>query len=180
MTTVIALFRGINVGGHHKVSMKELKDLFTSLDLRDAKTFIQSGNVVFKTKGGATAALARRIEAAFEQRFGFHSHVILRTAEELREVLARNPFAKRADVASNKLLITFISDDPGDEARQLVRAVPASPEEVFIDGRELFIYFPNGMGRTKLPVEKIGKLLKVPGTARNLNTVQKLEEMAKG
>lgn len=178
MLGVVALFRAVNVGGHNKVSMPALQKLFTSLDLQEAKTFIQSGNVVFKTKAAPGPKLTQRIEAAFEQQFGFRSDVILRTASDLRDVLKRNPFRERTDVLPGRLLITFLAGDPGEEARQAVRQLPVAPEELFVDGREMFVHYPEGMGRTKLPVAKIAKLLGVAGTARNLNTVVKLLAMA--
>ena len=97
MTVVISMLRGVNVGGHNKIKMDALRDLYESLGLRDAQTYVQSGNVVFRTDAKDLAALAKRIEDAIERKFGFRPGVILRTTSDLRDVIARNPFAKRRE-----------------------------------------------------------------------------------
>ena len=126
----------------------------------------------------ASAKLTKKLEAAIHKKFGFQSDVILRSTKELRDVITRNPFAKRRDIHPGKLLVTFFSGDPGEEARQQVRAIKCDPEELFIEGREAYIYFPNGAGRSKLNWAVIPKTLKVQGTARNWNSVTKMLEIA--
>jgi uncharacterized protein (DUF1697 family) len=93
-------------------------------------------------------------------------------------VVARNPFAARRDIEPSKLLVTFLASDPGQQARERVGRIKAQAEELYPHGRELYVYFPNGMGRSKLTTAVIEKALQVPGTARNWNTVAKLKEMA--
>jgi uncharacterized protein (DUF1697 family) len=139
---------------------------------------VQSGNVIFKTEEGDLVKLAKRIEDAIEKKFRFRSDVVLRSTAELRDVVARNPFAKRRGIVPGKLLVTFLGGDPGEEARIKVRAIECAPDELFIDGREAYIYFPNGMGRPTLSWAAIPKTLKVPGTGRNWNSVTKMLEMA--
>src|SRR5271166_158926 len=109
MTVVISMLRGVNVGGHNKIKMDALRDLYKSLGLRDAQTYVQSGNVAFKTDAEGLASLAKRIEDAIERKFGFRPGVTLRTAADLRDVIARNPFAKRRDVDPGKLIVTFLA-----------------------------------------------------------------------
>ena len=178
MSVVISLLRGINVGGNRKIKMDALRDLYVSLDLRDVQTHVQSGNVVFRTKERNLARLTKRIEDAIEQTFGFHSNVIVRTRAELSDVIVRNPFAKRRGIEPAKLLVTFLGAVPAAEALQKLRGIKADPEELYFDGRELYIYFPNGAGRSKLPWASVEKLLNVPGTARNWNSVVKILEIA--
>ena len=178
MKVIISMLRGINVGGHHKIGMSALRDLYESLGLRDAKTFIQSGNVVFRSDVPDLVILRKRIEDGIERTFGFRPDVILRTVDELREAIANNPFAERDDIDPSKLLVTFLADHPTDEAREKVLAIEVDPEELRVVGGEMFIYFPNGMARPKLPLVKIEKALKTSGTGRNWNTVRKLLEMA--
>ena len=96
----------------------------------------------------------------------------------MRDTIARNPFAKRNDIEPGKLLVTFLAIDPGKEGRGKVAQIKADPEELRIDGRELYIYFPNGAGRSKLAWSAIAKTLKTSGTARNWNSVTKMHEMA--
>src|SRR5580700_6292814 len=177
MAVIISLLRGINVVGHNKIKMEALRALFVSLKLRDAQTYIQSGNVVFRTQEPDLAKLARKIENGIEKNFGFRPAVILRTSSELRDVIARNPFANRRDIHPSKLLVTFLAGDPGAEARENILKLKTDPEELRIDGRELYIYFPNGMARPKFSWPTIEKMLKTPGTGRNWNSVIKLLEM---
>jgi uncharacterized protein (DUF1697 family) len=178
MAVIIAMLRGVNVGGHNKIKMDALRALCESLKLRDACTHVQSGNVVFRTEERDLAVLTKRLENGIERRFGFRPAVIVRTSSELREVIARNPFATRRGIDPRKLLVTFLASDPGPEAREMVLSIKADPEELRIEGRELYIYFPNGMARPKLSWPVIEKTLKTPGTGRNWNTVRKLLEIA--
>src|SRR5437764_5094789 len=178
MAVIISMLRAVNVGGHNKIKMDALRALYESLKLRDAQTYVQSGNVIFKTDERDIARLAKRIEDGIARKFGFRPDVILRTAAEMREGIARNPFAKRRGIEPNKLLVTFLASDPGEEARERVRQMKCDPEELRIEGRERYIYFPNGMGRSKLPWAGLGKMLKTQGTGRNWNSVTKMLEMA--
>ncbi|SRR5258708_6501007 len=178
MTAIIAMLRAVNVGGHQKIKMDELRALCASLKLGDPRTYVQSGNVVFTTAERDLTKLAKGIEDAIERKSGFRPDVILRTAAEMQGVVARNPFAKRKDVEPNKLLVMFLSRDPGPEARAQVLKIKTEPEEFRIDGRELYIYFPNGQGRTKMSWAVVNKALGVPGTGRNWNSVMNLLEMA--
>jgi uncharacterized protein (DUF1697 family) len=180
MTVMISMLRGVNVGGHNKIKMEALRALYESLGLLDAQTYIQSGNVVFRTKGRDLVQLCRRIGDGIEQGFGFRPLVIVRTIAELRDTIARNPFATRPGIDPSKLLVTFLSGDPDAEARENLLKIKIGPEELRMVGRETFVHFPNGMGQTKLPAALIEKTLKTPGTGRNWNTVNKLLEMAEG
>src|SRR5712692_12066511 len=178
MAVIISMLRGVNVGGHNKIKMEALRALYESLKLWEAQTYVQSGNVIFRTEERDIARLAKRIENGIERKFGFRPNVILRTAAEMREVIARNPFAKRRGIEPGKLLVSFHASDPGEEARERVRQMKCDPEEMRIEGREIYIYFPNGAGRSKLPWAGLGKMLKTPGTGRNWNSVTKMLEMA--
>ena len=174
---VISMLRGVNVGGHNKIKMDALRELCESLGLRGVQTYVQSGNVVFRTDTKDLAALAKRIEDAIERKFGFRPGVTLRTSSDLRDTIARNPFAKRREIDASKLIVTFLAAEPNRETRDEILEIKTGPEEVRIGGREIYIYFPDGMGQSKLwPV--IDKALKKSGTGRNWNTVTKLLEMA--
>ena len=178
MAVVISLLRGVNVGGHHKIKMDALRALYQSLGLRDAQTYVQSGNVICRTEKQDLALLAKRIENGIERSFGFRPAVIVRTTSELRDVIARNPFAMRRGLDPSRLLVIFLASDPGPEARDKVLRIKTDPEELRIDGRELYIYYPNGIARPKLSWAVIEKTLKTSGTGRNWNSVTKLLEMA--
>src|ERR1700722_3334128 len=178
MPVVICMLRGVNVGGHNRVKMNDLKKLFTSLKLRDPQTYVQSGNIVFTTDERDLDKLRKNLEAAIHKKFGFQTDVILRSAKDLRNVIARNPFAKRKDIHPGKLLVTFFSADPGEAARKQARAIKYDPEELFMEARQAYIFLPNGSGRSKLNGPLIPKTLKVQGTARNWNSVTKMLEIA--
>ena len=177
MNVMICLLRGVNLAGHKKVPMEILRNLCTSLKHRDVQTYVQSGNVVFRTREQDPLVVAKKLEKAIEKQFGFRSDVFVRTPSELKDVIARNPFAKRSGIEPGKLLVTFLAAEPAPENRDAILRIKASPEEVHLSGRELDVYYPNGMGKSKLAAV-VDKALRKSGTGRNWNTVTKLLEMA--
>lgn len=177
MPVVICLLRGVNVTGNNLIKMEALRELCGSIGFRDAKTLLQSGNVVFRTSAKNIAPVAKRIEQAIEDNFGFRPLVILRQASDLEGVLARNPFAKRKDVEPGKLLVVFLAEPVSAEAQEEIRRIKTVGEEVHVIGREVFIFFPNGQGQSKI-FAGIERALKKAGTGRNLNTVTKLLALA--
>jgi uncharacterized protein (DUF1697 family) len=178
MPVVVSLLRAVNVGGRNLIKMEALCALYSSLGLRDVQTYVQSGNVVFRSEARDIERLSGKIENAIEEDFGFRPAVISRTTAELREVIARNPFGARRDVEPNKLLVTFLTGIPTREARASALQIECAPEELCVEARELYIYYANGMGRPKLSVALLEKKLQVQGTGRNWNTVQRLLELA--
>jgi uncharacterized protein (DUF1697 family) len=178
MPVIICMLRGVNVGGHNQIKMDALKALCVSLKLKDPQTYVQSGNVIFSTEENDLAKLGTRIQDAIERKIGFRPNVMLRTAAEMRTVVARNPFAKRKDIEPGKLLVNFLAADPGKEAREKALAIKIGPEEMHLAGREAYIYFPNGQGRSKFPWPAIERTLGTSGTGRNWNSVTKMLEMA--
>jgi uncharacterized protein (DUF1697 family) len=139
MTAVICLLRGVNVGGHNMIKMDVLRALCESIGHLDVQTYVQSGNVVFQTKDRDAAKLAATIEDAIEKKHGFRPDVILRTAAEMREVIARNPFAKRKDIEPGKLIVTFLDSEPAAETKVAILALKPDPEEIRMNGRELYV-----------------------------------------
>jgi uncharacterized protein (DUF1697 family) len=168
MTAYAAMLRAINVGGTGKLAMKELLALCEAAGLSDVATYIQSGNVVFTSRLSETA-ITTKLERALAEKIGKPVAVLIRTAAELADVVKRNPFTK---AAPNQVLVLFLAEPPPRAA--LAKVVIPAREEIKLMGREVFIHFPDGMGRSKL---------KVPfadiGTGRNLNTVSKLAEMTR-
>ncbi len=111
MPVVVSMLRGVNVVGRNKIDMPALRALYQRLGLRNPQTYIQSGNVVFATEETDLKPLATRIESAIEKKFGFRPAVVLRTAAELRDAIARNPFASRAGILPNRLIVFFLAAD---------------------------------------------------------------------
>jgi uncharacterized protein (DUF1697 family) len=178
MPVVVSLLRGVNVGGHKLIKMEALRGLYESLGLQEVQTYVQSGNVVFRTKERSLPPLAKRIEDAIEKSAGFRPCVVLRSTAEMREAIAKNPFADREGIEPGKLLVTFLASAPDAEDLKKALEISTEPEELRIHGREAYIYFPNGMGRPKMSWPRIEKALKTSGTGRNWNTVTKLLQMA--
>ena len=174
MTGQLALLRGINVGGHKRVPMARLRELFAELGYRGARTFIQSGNVVFDSDDDPQA-LRTAIEAGIERAFGFAVPVLVRDRARLDAVLAGNPFAGR-DLDPSKLTVAFASVPPSGAT-----APAGHPEEVAVAAGELFIYYPDGMGKSKLDQSVFFKGRgDVTITTRNWRTVTKLRAMMDG
>jgi len=178
MPAIASLLRAVNLPGHNKVTMDALRDLYGSLGLREAQTYVASGNVVFKTDAKDMARLQKRIEDGIEKTFGFRTGVMLRTSDELKDIIRRNPFAKRSGIEPNRLIVSFLTFEPGAESKQKIAQIKVGPEELHLDGRELYIYYAGGIGTSKLTPALIERALKVSGTARNWNTVTKLLEIA--
>lgn len=176
-TVYISMLRGINVGGNKKIKMDALRGLYESLGMAGAQTLLQSGNVVFKSDLTDRPALIQQLEAGIEQRFGFHSTVLLRTLGEWRDVVSRNPLpADQAD--PSKLVVMFLSDSPTQDAVDALKKTYTGPETIQIAGKEAYLYYPDGQGRSKLTNGLIERKLDVSGTVRNWNTVTKLLDLA--
>ncbi len=180
MSVVVAMLRGVNVGGKNLVNMETLRTLCVSLQCSDVVTHLQSGNVLFRTRTKDLEALRLRMQKEMADRFGFEIPIVFRTVEDLRRVVAHNPFPGRVATEAAKVLVTFLYDDPGEAGRRALRAMTIEPEEVRVEGRELYIYYPAGQGQSKLRMRPIEEALGTPGTGRNWNTVLKLLELGEG
>jgi uncharacterized protein (DUF1697 family) len=179
MAAFIALLRGVNLGGHKMIKMEELRALCVSLKLRRPQTYLQSGNVVFETPEQDPLKLAARLESAIEKKMGFHSDVLIRSVADLRGVVSSNPFAGRDGIEPAKLLVTFLSGEPGADTEAKIASLKVDQEELRLLGRELYIYFPNGQGKSKLSFAPFDRGAgKFKWTGRNWNTVSALLAMA--
>ena len=177
MPVLISMLRGVNLGPHNRIQMEALRAMYESLKLENPRTYVQSGNVIFRTKEKNAAQLASKIQDAIETTFRCRPEVILRTPDELRRVIARTPFPTRSSLEPGKILVTFLAGAP-PEPQAALDGLKSYPEELHLIGRELYIYFPNGVGKSKLPWSSVEKLLKVTGTARNWNSVQAILQIA--
>jgi uncharacterized protein (DUF1697 family) len=178
-STFAALLRGINLGGHKIVKMDQLRKTFDELGFEDVKTYIQSGNVIFKASAQTPENLAKRIEEKILHQFGFPVPVIVKTADEIGEVICNNPLLKEKGIDLSKLHVTFLSRSPGKGTLRTLDAVPAAPDQFRCSGRAVYLHCPNGYHASKLTNNVLEKLLKVGTTTRNWKTVNKLWEMAR-
>lgn len=180
MTTYVSLFRGINVGGRQMVRMADLKALHEALGFRNIVTYIQSGNVVFTSDDTDAARISSQIEDAFAQKFGFRSSVVVRTAEQLDEIIKNNSFRDQPEKEPKWVLVLFLVAHPASTALEDLRQAYSGPEEFHIIGQEMYIYYAESIGRSKLTNTLLEKKLQTSGTGRNWNTVLKLREMMQG
>jgi uncharacterized protein (DUF1697 family) len=177
VVTYISFLRGINVGGQKKVGMGELKTLYESLGFRNVQTYVQSGNVVFEDSDTDVQKVRDEIERKIAGSFGFEVLVFIRTKEELQELVKGTPFAG-LDVS--KLHVTLLSDRPADFPGAEIETVKDEAEKVSSSGREVYLFCPNGYGRTKLSNGFFERRLKVHATTRNWRTLNALLAMAWG
>ena len=178
-STHIALLRGINVGGHKIIKMDQLRKAFEGLGFEDVATYVQSGNVVFKSLKTSAGDLSRKIEEMLLRRFSMSVPVIVRTAEEVGDVLRNNPFLEERGIDVSRLHVTFLSLTPQKAAVKGLDAITAGADRFYCCGQEIYLYCPNGFGGTKLSINVFEKVLAVGATTRNWNTVNKLYEMAR-
>lgn len=178
MTTYLALLRGINVAGHRQVAMADLRDLLTALGFADARSLIQSGNLLFRGRARAGAGLERLLESEARKRVGLETDFLVRSAEEWRDVVARNPFPEEARSDPAHLLVMFLKAPPDAAGVRALQAAVRGREVVRADGRQAYIVYPDGIGRSRLTSALIEKKLGTRGTGRNWNTVLKLEAMS--
>lgn len=178
MTIYISMIRGINVGGK-RIKMEDLRDLYGSLGFETVKTYIQSGNVIFKSDNDDSEDLAEQIQQKIFQTFNYQVEVVIRTMEELKKVIGSSPYA---DKEEEYLHVTFLSDTPSEAMVQTIdpeniKGIKSS-EEFVVQSREIYLYLPHGYGRTKLNNNFFEKKLGLNATTRNWKTVNKLLQMA--
>lgn len=178
METYISILRGINVSGHKKIQMDDLKALFENLKFKTVTTYIQSGNVIFKASKQRDEVLAKKIEEAIYSKYNFEVPAIIRSVQEMRNIIAVNPLLKESNIDAEKLHVTFLEEVPDKTKVDSIKSSGYSPDKFIIIGKEIFLYCPNGYGITKLSNNFFENKLKVSATTRNWKTVNKLLELA--
>jgi uncharacterized protein (DUF1697 family) len=174
--TFIALLRGINVGGSHMLPMKELKRLLEKLGCVEIHTYIQSGNVVFRSGRADAEGLATQLTQAVSSTYGFSPRVMVLTLRELARAVADNPF-REAEESPKSLHLFFLAASPRTPDLKSLHALQAQTERFALRGRVLYLLTPEGFGRSKLAA-RVERLLGVEATARNWRTVTTLLDMA--
>jgi len=165
--------------GHNKIKMTDLSDLYKKLGFEDAETYIQSGNVIFSLGDKINIQSAESaIENAILKKFRYTIPVIIRTEKDIGRIISENPFRAEKNFDPTKLAVIFLSDKPSDEQIDKVRNVDHPPDKFVIIGKEIYIYCPNGFGRTKLYTNFFENKMKVVGTARNWKTINAILEIA--
>ena len=171
----VALLRGVNVGGKNKLPMADLRDIFTAAGCAAVQTYIQSGNVVFEAAQDLAERVPEIVTRAIRRRFGYETAVVVRSSEELRQVVASSPFDTSGD--PRFLHVAFLEDTPGAEVVSRLDPQRSPPDTFAVRGRNVHLHYPNGVARSKLTNEYLAAQLQTVSTMRNWRTVLSLLEM---
>ncbi len=177
MSIYLSLLRAINVGGNNQVKMAALKELHEATGFRSVRTYLQTGNVIFEGDEQDPTALTADLKTAFQAKLGFPVEIVVRSGAELADLVKRNPFLNQPERESKWILVMFLSEAPSEEAKFGLLTTYAGPEEIVFSGKEVFIYYPEGVGTSRLSNAFIEKKLKTTGTSRNWNTVREILKM---
>lgn len=175
MKRYIALLRGVNVGGNRALPMAELRARLLELGYADVRTLLASGNLVLAVPEVQTAVLEARLEADLYSALGLETSVMVRDSAEWTQILGANPYPEEARTDPSHLLVVVLKAQPSPAAIQKLADEHKGPERISVQGREAYVYYPAGIGDSKLSLKILG-----PGTGRNWNTVLKLQGMLTG
>lgn len=178
MTTAIALLRAVNVGGTGKIAMAELKAFCEGFGLRNPRTLLQTGNLVFETDDPPDSTLEARLEAAARERLGLDTSFFIRSVADWSARLAANPFPREAADDPGHLVLIALKGEPEAAKIDALRTAIKGRERIEAVADMLYVVYPDGIGTSKLTLPLIEKTLGLKGTGRNWNTATKLGEMA--
>jgi uncharacterized protein (DUF1697 family) len=175
MTAYVALLRGVNVGGNKTIAMSDLRDIATSLGFKDVRTLLQSGNLVFSTNSTSPARLETLLKDAVAKKTRLDTEFFIRTTAEWSAIIEKNPFPDAAKNDPGRFILMLLKDAPKPAAVTALKEAIVGSEVVAVQGREAYAIYPDGMGRSRLTNAVIEKKLGTRATARNWNTVLKLD-----
>jgi len=179
MQTYIALLRGINVSGQKKIKMADLREYLEELDFQDIQTYIQSGNIVFRSKKMTSNNLEILIKNKIQEKYGFEVPVIVITPDEIKHTANNNPFEKDNTKDPKKFCVVFLQEQPYQENIEKLKEYDYSPEEYVLSEKIIYYYAANGAGNAKMNNNFFENKLKVKASSRNWRTTNKLLEMVK-
>ena len=179
MTTYIALLRAVNVGGHQAVSMSDLCAMLAKLGLASPRSLLQSGNLIFRSEARTGPALEALLETEAEKRLHLKTDFFVRSAKEWKDIVAHNPFRERAASDPAHLVVMFVKSAPSAQAVAALQAATTGPELIRARGKQVYIVYPDGIGRSRLTNSVLQTKLGTRGTARNWNTIRKLRELVR-
>jgi len=177
VTSYVALLRAVNVAGK-SLAMSALRDYAGALGLEDPRTLLQSGNLIFRSTGKKPAELERLLEREAEKRLGMTTDFLVRSERELAAVIANNPFPAAAQRDPAHLLVMLLKEKPAADAVSALRNAIVGRESIAAEARQIYIVYPDGIGRSKFTTNLIEKRLATRGTGRNWNTLVKLAAAA--
>ncbi len=176
MQKYISLLRGINVSGQKKIKMTELKELYESLNFTNVTTYIQSGNVVFCSTGKDAKKIQKLIERKIQEVYNFHVPTLILTENKIKKIISNMHF-DLSNIDLSKLAVTFLDSTPDKALLKNLDKFKGDGEEFILLGDVIYLYCPNGFGRTKLTNNLFENKLKVRATSRNWKTTNKLFRM---
>ena len=174
MSVQVALLRAVNLGPSKRLPMVDLTRAFVQLGFADARTVLQTGNVVFRSPRVHGLALERHLEAGLRTQLSLETDVHVRSAEEWRSLVAVNPFPREAVDDPSHLLVVLLHDAPPPSTLALLRGRIAGRERVELSGRTAYVVYPDGIGESKVTMRLIESALGTRATGRNWNTAMKL------
>jgi uncharacterized protein (DUF1697 family) len=177
MSVYVSMLRGINVGGQKQIRMESLRGIYEDLGLIRVRTYVQSGNVVFESTEPNKTVLAKLIESHIEQISGYNIPIFIRQTDELKRILAGNPFINDRDVDTRKLHVTFLYHVPSEPWWSEMASPRDTTDEFARSEMAIYLFCPNGYAKTKLSNGFFERRLGMPVTTRNWNTVNALYKM---
>lgn len=178
MPVYVALLRGINVGAHNRVKMEQLRSSLEALGYGEVRTYIQSGNAVFRSEKREPVRISQAIEQKLREAFGFSVTVITRSREELFSIIEGNPFLNEKIIENFKLHVMFLPTAPDTVAREELKQLTSEPDQCCLIGKNLYLYLPHGVARSSLENNAIARRHLGRGTMRNWNTISALYKLA--
>jgi uncharacterized protein (DUF1697 family) len=178
MTIHVGLLRAVNLPGHNKIGMADLRELLATLGMQDVRSLLQSGNVVFRSDVHTTTQLESVLEHAAAKRLGLETEFFVRTASDWKAIIAGNPFPEEAERDPSHLVVMFLKEAPDREDVTALQHAITGREVVRAKGRHAYVVYPDGIGRSRLTGALIERKLATRGTGRNWNTVLKLGALA--
>jgi uncharacterized protein (DUF1697 family) len=181
MKTYVALLRAVNLPGHNKVTMADLREFLAAVGMREPRTLLQSGNAVFQSSASSSAALEKKLESEAAKRLGLETEFFVRAAQDWEAVIAGNPFPSEARSDPGHLMVMFLKRAPVRGGVAALQAAIKGREVVkAASGPHAYLVYPDGIGRSRVTNALIEKHLGTTGTGRNWNTVLKLGELSSG
>lgn len=177
LTNHVGLLRAVNLPGHNKIQMADVRELLVTLGMQDVRSMLQSGNVVFRSSGSTPAQLESVLEREAAKHLGLETDFFVRTASEWKAVIAANPFRDEAARDPGHLLVMFLKDEPTQEHVIALQSAIKGREIVRTEGKHAYIVYPDGIGLSRLTIAMIERKLATRGTGRNWNTVLKLSSL---
>lgn len=178
MQTYISMLRGINVSGRNMIKMDALRAMYESLNFKNVKTYIQSGNVIYKTKTTKPQKLEKKIASQIKKEFGFDVPIMVKETEELITVFNQNPFLIKRKEDITKLHVIFLSQEPEEAAIDKIKEGQYAEDEFIVINKTVYLFCPNGYGNTKLTNTFFENKFKVTATTRNWKTITELVKIA--